>query len=88
MIYIITDYLTPLAYNIQTINISLGLVITLITLIFVTPKQRYIFRRNEQQIITNSIRTQQLTENLQHFSRINYLYFSKIKHNIFIKEDC
>lgn len=61
MIYIITDYLSPLAYDIQAVNISLGLVITPITLVFITPKIRRIFRRNKQQtrrIITTSTRSE------------------------------
>jgi hypothetical protein len=52
MIYIITDYLTPLVYDIQAVNISLGLVITSVTLVFITPKIRRIFRRNTRRTST------------------------------------
>ncbi len=72
VIYIITNYLIPFAYDIQAINISLGLVITPITLVFVTPKIRNIFRRNRLQIcrktiertMTNSSQSRQLTDNV------------------------
>lgn len=42
---LLTDYLTPLAYDIQAVNISIGLLTTTMTLIFVTPKIRHLFRR-------------------------------------------
>ncbi|CAF0981220.1 unnamed protein product [Rotaria sp. Silwood1] len=45
-IYSITNYLIPFAYEIQVVSISIGLVVTPITLIFITPKIRYIFKRN------------------------------------------
>jgi hypothetical protein len=67
MIYIITDYLTPFVYDIQSVNISLGLVITPITLIFITPKIRRIFRRNRKQkyrISTTSTPSELPLENL------------------------
>jgi hypothetical protein len=64
VIYIITGYLTPLAYDIQAVNISIGLVTTIITLVFVTPQIRkishpnglQILRRNTQQGISDSSR--------------------------------
>ncbi|CAF2696754.1 unnamed protein product [Rotaria sp. Silwood2] len=48
VIYSITNYLIPFAYEIQVVSISIGLVVTPITLIFITPKIRHIFERNEQ----------------------------------------
>ena len=45
-IYLLTNYLTPLAYDIQAVNISIGLLTTTMTLIFVTPKIRHLFRRS------------------------------------------
>ncbi len=48
--YMITGYLTPLVYDIQAVNISIGLVTTPIVLVFITPKIRNIFRRKEKPI--------------------------------------
>jgi len=48
--YMITGYLTPLVYDIQAINISIGLVTTPVVLVFITPKIRNIFRRKEKPI--------------------------------------
>jgi len=72
LIYIITNYLIPFAYDIQTINISLGLVITSITLVFVTPRLRHMFRQNNLHIcrksiertMTSSSQSRQLTDNV------------------------
>lgn len=66
VIYIITDYLTPLNYDIQSLNISIGLVITPITLVFVTPTIRHIFRRKkrkQKKISTNSSPSRQIVDN-------------------------
>ena len=46
--YVITGYLTPLAYDIQAVNIALGLVTTSVTLIVVTPRIRSLFQSNGQ----------------------------------------
>jgi ABC-type Fe3+ transport system permease subunit len=54
--YMITGYLTPLVYDIQAVNISIGLVTTPVVLVFITPKIRNIFRRNEKPIRCISIR--------------------------------
>ena len=72
LIYIITNYLTSFAYDIQAINISLGLVITSITLIFITPKIRMIFRCKKKQfhrktipqLLTSSSGSRQMTESV------------------------
>jgi len=48
VIYIITNYLTPWTYQIKSLNISTGLLITSIMLVFVTPKMRNIFKQNRQ----------------------------------------
>ncbi|CAF1365171.1 unnamed protein product [Adineta ricciae] len=47
-IYIITDYLTPLVYDIQLLSISVDLTLTTIVLACITPKIRSVFRRNRK----------------------------------------
>jgi hypothetical protein len=75
MFYIITDYLTPLNYDIQSLNISIGLVVTPVTMVFFTPEIRHLFqqkrqhmfhmitRRNIQQTMTSSTASRPLSEN-------------------------
>ena len=54
MIYIISNHLTPYVYDIQSLCISVGLVITPITLVFVTPKIRNLFRKKTRKNIERS----------------------------------
>jgi uncharacterized membrane protein YeiB len=48
--YMITSNLTPLAYQIQAVSLTTGLVLESIVLGLITPQVREIFRRNRQQV--------------------------------------
>ena len=48
--YMITSNLTPLAYQIQAVSLTTGLVLESIVLGLITPQVRQIFRRNRQQV--------------------------------------
>jgi len=50
IIYMITNYLTSLAYHIQALSLTTGLVIESIALGFITPQVREIFKRNKRQV--------------------------------------
>ena len=59
IIYMITNYLTPLAYHIQALSLTVGLVFESIALGFTTPQVRELFRKNPQvnpAIIRESVR--------------------------------
>ncbi|UJR09144.1 hypothetical protein I4U23_013392 [Adineta vaga] len=72
IICIITDYLTPFAYDIQALNISVGLVITAIILGFITPKIRSIFRQNGQ-VTSNTV-----TQNIIQYTTYSTLSQSRV----------
>jgi uncharacterized membrane protein len=46
IIYMITHYLTSLAYHIQALSLTTGLILESITLGFITPQVREIFKKN------------------------------------------
>ena len=51
IIYMINGYLHPLAYHIQALSLTLGLLVESIALGFITPQVREIFNRNRRRII-------------------------------------
>ena len=63
VIYLLTDYLTPLAYDIQAVNISIGLLTTTLTLLCVTPKIRHLFRRRRRTDKSLPLRSNQVVFN-------------------------
>jgi hypothetical protein len=50
LIYIITHYVTPYAYHIQGLSISLGVLVASVSLIFVTPQIKHIFQQRPGQV--------------------------------------
>jgi len=48
IIYMITHYLTSLAYHIQALSLTSGLLVESVALGFITPQVREIFRKNQQ----------------------------------------
>jgi hypothetical protein len=50
IIYMITNYLISLAYHIQALSLTTGLILESVALGFITPQVREIFKRNRQQV--------------------------------------
>ncbi len=50
IIYMITNYLISLAYHIQALSLTTGLILESVALGFITPQVREMFKRNRQQV--------------------------------------
>jgi hypothetical protein len=56
LIYMITKYLMPYAYHLQGLSLSLGVLITSVSLIFITARIRQIFTHNQVRVHPQRIR--------------------------------
>jgi uncharacterized BrkB/YihY/UPF0761 family membrane protein len=56
LIYIITKHFIPFAYHIQGLSISLGVLVASVSLIFITPRIRQIFKHNKAHVHPQIIR--------------------------------